>query len=60
MFRKKSRANVRAHRARWLANVDPPQLMRCPNPACGRAKPRHMVCPSCGQYQGRQVIRPRG
>ncbi|RDI49632.1 LSU ribosomal protein L32P [Nocardia mexicana] len=59
MFRKKSRANVRSHRAQWFAKAGTPQLTRCPNPACGAVKPRQVVCPECGQYRGRQVLRPR-
>ncbi|WP_232236167.1 50S ribosomal protein L32 [Nocardia sp. BMG51109] len=59
MFRRRSRANVRAHRARWLAQAGTPQLTRCPDPACGAVVPRHTACPECGRYQGRQVLRPR-
>ena len=59
MFRKKSRANVRAHRARWRSKIDLPQLTRCDNPDCGEVKPRHIACPACGRYRGRQVLRTR-
>nr|WP_084211256.1 50S ribosomal protein L32 [Pseudonocardia acaciae] len=58
MFRKKSRARVRHHRARWNAKISAPRLTRCRNPACGEPKPQHMACPACGQYKGRQVIDP--
>jgi large subunit ribosomal protein L32 len=54
MFRKKSRANARHHRAQWKAT--PPRLAPCP--ACGERKPPHYACPACGQYRGRQVLPP--
>lgn len=31
-----------------------PALSTCKN--CGNKVPQHIVCPSCGQYDGRQVI----
>lgn len=31
-----------------------PQLVPCKS--CGEMKKAHHVCPSCGQYRGRQVI----
>ncbi|MBA2755134.1 MAG: 50S ribosomal protein L32 [Chloroflexota bacterium] len=31
-----------------------PQLIACPN--CGEPRRSHHVCPSCGVYNGRQVI----
>lgn len=58
MFRKKSRARVRHHRAQWRGRVSVPALMTCPNAACGEPKPLHTACPNCGQYKGRQVHRP--
>lgn len=35
---------------RWRA----PQLATCSD--CGAAKPAHIACPSCGTYNGRQVL----
>ncbi|MCC7449323.1 MAG: 50S ribosomal protein L32 [Anaerolineae bacterium] len=32
-----------------------PHLVRCDN--CNEYKPAHQVCPSCGTYGGRQVIK---
>ncbi|HEX2171232.1 MAG TPA: 50S ribosomal protein L32 [Dehalococcoidia bacterium] len=34
-----------------------PQLMTCPQ--CRNPKETHRVCPTCGTYNGRQVIQPR-
>ena len=31
-----------------------PSILYCSN--CHEAKPAHMVCPSCGQYKGKQVV----
>jgi large subunit ribosomal protein L32 len=30
------------------------QIQKCSN--CGAAQQTHRVCPSCGQYNGRQVL----
>jgi large subunit ribosomal protein L32 len=35
-------------------NLKVPGLSRCPN--CGASALSHQICPSCGQYRGRQVI----
>ncbi|SEF17314.1 50S ribosomal protein L32 [Jiangella alba] len=59
MFRRKSRSNVRHHRAQWRRAIAVPRLVTCPNPACSEPVPAHTACPSCGQYRGRQVLPPR-
>jgi large subunit ribosomal protein L32 len=30
----------------------------CSNKACREPKPQHIACPTCGQYDGRQVTQP--
>jgi len=45
--RDKRRSNV------W--KMDAPTLVKCPN--CGELKRAHIVCKSCGQYDGRQVLK---
>lgn len=46
----KSRRNMRrAHHA-----LKPQGLAECPN--CGEMKRPHHMCPSCGHYDGRQVL----
>lgn len=35
-----------------------PGLISCPN--CSEAMRPHHVCPSCGQYKGRDVTEPAG
>ncbi|HNY00106.1 MAG TPA: 50S ribosomal protein L32 [Oscillospiraceae bacterium] len=32
-----------------------PALVKCPN--CGALRMPHRVCPKCGQYNGREVIK---
>ncbi|MFL2640763.1 MAG: 50S ribosomal protein L32 [Dehalococcoidia bacterium] len=54
---KRRRSNTRnakrlAHTAMKLKN-----LSRCP--ACDNAKLPHQACPSCGTYNGRQVVQPK-
>ncbi len=45
----KNRRNVNMH-------LDTPNLVPCSN--CGNLVMQHRVCPKCGFYRGRQVIRP--
>ncbi|HJP76975.1 MAG TPA: 50S ribosomal protein L32 [Pseudonocardiaceae bacterium] len=54
--RKMSRANTRARRAQWKASA--PTLVTCSNRACKAKKLPHVACPTCGQYDGRQVTQP--
>lgn len=51
--RKPSRSRQRMRRA-YNSVLKLPQLSTCPQ--CGEAYVPHRVCPSCGQYKGRQVI----
>jgi large subunit ribosomal protein L32 len=50
----KSRRNKR--RANWKANV-PKGYAKCANPDCGQIILPHRVCPFCGYYKGREVIK---
>ena len=52
--RKKSRSNTRHRRSQWKATA--PTLAPCSNRACGAMKPPHTACPTCGQYDGRNVL----
>ncbi|HWE89335.1 MAG TPA: 50S ribosomal protein L32 [Pseudonocardiaceae bacterium] len=54
--RKMSRSNTRARRSQWKATA--PTLAECSNRACRAPKPPHVACPTCGQYDGRQVVQP--
>ncbi|GAB3484933.1 50S ribosomal protein L32 [Nocardiopsis coralliicola] len=59
MFRRRSRARVRKHRAHWQSAIRVPELVRCPEPGCGSRKPAHLACPDCGRYNGRPVLQDR-
>jgi large subunit ribosomal protein L32 len=48
----------RTHRRRAHDAIKPIALVACDN--CGEQKPPHVVCPSCGFYKGREVVKVRG
>ncbi|HEY7047170.1 MAG TPA: 50S ribosomal protein L32 [Jatrophihabitantaceae bacterium] len=52
--RKMSRSNTRSRRAQWKTSA--PTLVACSNRACGQPKLPHTACPTCGQYDGKQVL----
>lgn len=52
--RKMSRSNTRSRRSQWKASA--PTLVPCSNRACGQPKLPHTACPTCGQYDGKQVL----
>jgi large subunit ribosomal protein L32 len=49
-----SRSNTRARRSQWKTSA--PTLVACNNRACGQPKLPHTACPTCGQYDGKQVL----
>ena len=51
--RKTSKAR-RDKRRNNLWKLDAPTLVKC---SCGAYKRPHRLCPSCGQYIGREVIK---
>jgi len=53
--KRKSRSKSRQTRAVWLASARVPSLVKCGH--CGARKPGHSVCPECGWYAGRQVMK---
>jgi large subunit ribosomal protein L32 len=50
--RKTSRSNTRSRRANWKAV--PATLVNCER--CREPKLPHIVCPTCGTYNRRQVL----
>ena len=50
--RKKSKMRIRQRKAHL--KFEPAMVKACPN--CGAPQQSHRVCPSCGQYRGRQVV----
>jgi large subunit ribosomal protein L32 len=51
-----SRSNTRARRAQWKTSA--PALVSCNQ--CRSPKLQHVTCPTCGTYNRRQVIEPKG
>jgi large subunit ribosomal protein L32 len=47
-----SRSNTRSRRSQWKAAK--PSLATCSR--CKQTKLPHVACPTCGTYDGRQVI----
>ncbi len=45
----------RTHRRRAHDAITPIALITCDN--CGEKKLPHNVCPACGHYKGREVVR---
>ncbi len=45
--RDKRRSNV------W--KLDAPELVKCSN--CGELKRPHRICPDCGYYNGKQIVK---
>lgn len=50
---KVSKARRDKRRANWKLSA--PNLVECPH--CHELKMPHRVCPSCGQYKGKEVIK---
>ena len=50
---KVSKARRDNRRANW--KLTSPNLVECPQ--CHELKLPHRVCPSCGQYKGKEVIK---
>lgn len=51
---RKSKSRTRNRRSIW-STLDAPVSMECPQ--CHEAKLPHRVCPSCGFYKNREVIK---
>ena len=51
---KVSKSKLRQRKAAWNGKVPRTEAGKCPE--CGAPKQPHRVCPSCGKYNGRQVL----
>ena len=51
-FRKTSKTRRDKRRTHFKLSV--PGMVKCSN--CGEFKKNHHVCPSCGQYKGREIV----
>ncbi|HOG14485.1 MAG: 50S ribosomal protein L32 [Synergistetes bacterium ADurb.Bin155] len=52
-----SHTRTRQRKAHWLGSLKNPGTTVCPN--CGETAQMHRVCPECGQYRGRQVVKQK-
>lgn len=52
---KKRHSNTRTNRRRANWKIKPVNFYSCPS--CGEPILPHNACPSCGMYQGRQVLK---
>ncbi len=52
--RKVSKSRVRMRKAVWASKIPQAATQACPE--CGAPRQPHRVCPSCGKYNGRQVV----
>jgi large subunit ribosomal protein L32 len=51
--KKKSKASTASRRATW--KLEAPGLVECPR--CHGARMPHRVCPQCGHYDGKEIIK---
>lgn len=51
---KRRQSKARSRKRRSHNAVKPIQLTYCPQ--CHTPIPSHVVCPTCGQYQGRTLV----
>ncbi len=52
---KRKHSSSRRGKRRTHQKLSSPALVECKQ--CRRSKPTHMVCPFCGYYAGREVIK---
>ncbi|MDR2848990.1 MAG: 50S ribosomal protein L32 [Verrucomicrobiota bacterium] len=51
---KRKKSKMRKNQRKGHIKAEIAQIQKCSN--CGAAQQTHRVCPSCGQYNGRQVL----
>lgn len=54
--RRTSKTKKNMRRSQWL-KLSSPSLVECPH--CHELKLAHQVCPNCGYYAGREVIKTK-
>jgi large subunit ribosomal protein L32 len=52
--RKVSKSRLRMRKAAWAGKIPQATTLVCKE--CGAPRQPHRVCPSCGKYNGRQVV----
>ena len=48
-----SKARKHSRRANWRLSV--PGMVKCPQ--CGELKMPHRICPACGYYKGKEIVK---
>ena len=48
-----SKARKHSRRANWGLSV--PGMVKCPQ--CGELKMPHRICPACGYYKGKEIVK---
>jgi len=54
---KKKTSKSRRDMRRSHDALNPASYMECPN--CGELKRPHEVCPKCGQYNGKEIVKQK-
>lgn len=52
---KRKHSRSRSKKRRTHQKLSSPLLIKCTH--CGRLKPAHLICPFCGYYGGREIIK---
>ena len=52
---KRKHSRARSRKRRTHQKLDMPMLVKCTS--CKKPKPSHMVCPFCGYYGGKEVVK---
>lgn len=53
---KRKISKTRRNKRRAHDGIKLTRLVPCSNPDCGELKLPHVLCPSCNQYRGRQIL----
>ncbi|MBL8810807.1 MAG: 50S ribosomal protein L32 [Planctomycetaceae bacterium] len=51
---KRRHSKSRSRKRNSHNTIKPRQLAKCPQ--CGTMAPTHVICPTCGYYQGRTLV----
>ncbi len=54
---KKKASKQRRRKRKTHYKAEAPSLTKCSH--CHQPKPPHAVCPNCGYYAGREVVKPK-
>lgn len=52
---KRKHSHARTHKKRTHQKIHSPSLVKCSQ--CKKPKPKNMVCPFCGYYKNKEIIK---